>query len=497
MRALLGRIGILASLLGLAFVSPGVHADGRDDDRGDHRWCDDDDRGHGRWDRDDDCFKVRGWKDEAVYQLGEVPLGEFLADELPALGLVDDHGVALGGIGSDLWHGEDDCPGVYWMITDRGPNGEGPRTFPVPQFTPFIVKVLAKDGELRILDAIPITAKGASKNGVTGIPNLENTTEAPALNEPFYGCGGAPQLDPNVNGLDPEGLVRTEDGTFYVVEEYSPSLVEIDRRGRVQTRWLPAGFASYLPASPDYPIADGATSIPAIYGLKRKLNRGFEGLALSPNEKTLYLGLQSPLVNPTVAVGNESRNTRILAWDVKKQKASAEYVYRFDFTGPLNNDDWWDVPTLPGNDGRTRPRDMKVSALAMIDKHRMLVLERTDLKARIYRVDLRGATNILGTKWDDVATAPSLETLNADGALEANGVVPLVKELIYEIDSTYPASPWPQKIEGLTILDRWTIAVANDNDFGVGTFGGPDCTLADTGRESQVLVIRLDAPLTD
>ena len=69
--------------------------------------------------------------------------------------------------------------------------------------------------------------------------------------------------------------------------------------------------------------------------------------------------------------------------------------------------------------------------------------------------------------------------------------------VIFEIDSTYAGSPWPQKVEGLTILGRRTIAVANDNDFGVGTFSGADCALQDTGRESQILVIRLDEPLTD
>ena len=58
---------------------------------------------------------------------------------------------------------------------------------------------------------------------------------------------------------------------------------------------------------------------------------------------------------------------------------------------------------------------MKVSALAMLDPWRMLVLERTDAVAKIYRVDLTKATNILGTAWDDVATSPSLEALDDAG----------------------------------------------------------------------------------
>ena len=238
--------------------------------------------------------------------------------------------------------------------------------------------------------------------------------------------------------------------------------------------------------------------MPKLYGLKRKLNRGFEGIGLSPNEKTLYIALQSPLANPDTAIGNDSRNTRILAFDVVSEKVVAEYVYRFQFTGPGNNDDEFDVldesgVPLPDNAGRARPRDMKISALAILDEHRMLVLERTDLRAKVYRVDLRKATSILGTVWDDVSKpAPSLEALNADGALELNGITPLPKSFVVTFDST---QGFPQKIEGLTVLDGKTIAIANDNDFGVGSFSGASCLLDDSGRESQIIVIRLDKPL--
>ena len=140
---------------------------------------------------------------------------------------------------------------------------------------------------------------------------------------------------------------------------------------------------------------------------------------------------------------------------------------------------------------------MKISALVMLDQYRMLVLERTDFKAKVYSVDLRNATNILGTVWDDVnKSAPSLEQLIADVELELAGITPLPKEFVVTLDST---QGFPQKIEGMTVLDGKTIAVANDNDFGVGTFTitttPEQCTLNDSGRESQIIVIRLDKAL--
>jgi hypothetical protein len=286
--------------------------------------------------------------------------------------------------------------------------------------------------------------------------------------------------------------VRTLDGYFWVAEEYSPSILKIDPQGEVVKRYFPIGLPAYLASITGY--ATEATSIPAIFGSKRKLNRGFEGLTLSPDEKTLYVALQSPLANPDLTAGNDSRITRILAFDIASERVTAEYVYRFQFTGPGRDDDEFDVPSIPGNTARARPRDMKISALAMLDEHRMLVLERTDFKAKIYRVDLRSATNILGTAWDDVTTSPSLETRNADGLLEASGVRPLPKEAVVTLDST---QGFPQKIEGIAVLDGKTIAIANDNDFGVGAFAITEesCLLEDSGRQSQVIILRLDQSL--
>ena len=443
--------------------------------------------------------EAESWKSDATYELGDVPLATFLAEHLPDLGAVDDHGVRLGGIGSDLWHGKDvDGAAIYWMITDRGPNGEDPRTFPVPEFTPFILQVRTAAGAIEILQAIPVTGLDArTENGVTGLPNLDNTTEPPALNEPFYDCAGlaGTQLTPNPHGLDTEGLVRTSNGTFWVVDEYGPTLLKIGPDGRVEKRFFPGDLLTFLAPISGYDTDDSDLSVPQLYGLKRKLNRGFEGIALSPDETTLYLALQSPLANPDTATGNESRNTRILAFDIPSEKVVAEYVYRFQFTGPARDDDEFDAPSIPGNAARARPRDMKISALAMLDEHRMLVLERTDFKAKVFRVDLRTATNILGTVWDDVSKpAPSLEALHQDGALEANGIAPLAKSFVVTFDST---QGFPQKIEGMTVLDGKTIAIANDNDFGVGSFtvDAEGCHLVDSGRESEIIVLRLDQSL--
>jgi hypothetical protein len=440
-------------------------------------------------------LSAESWKAEAIHELDDIGLSGFLDEHLGLAG-IDDHGIDLGGIGSDLWHDkENDGPGVYWMITDRGPNGEDPRTFPIPEFTPFIVKVQTANGKIEVLEAIPITGTGSTSNGVTGIANLDDTTGPPALNEPFFGCGGSPALGTNPHGLDTEGLVRTSGGTFWVVEEYSPSIVRIDAQGVVVKRYFPEGLLGYLDPVTGYATDDSEASIPEIFGLRRRLNRGFEGIALSPGEGTLYVALQSPFLTPTGNQGRDSRNTRILAFDVATERVVGEYVYRFQPFSEFNVANQ-PVPPFPAN----RARDMKLSALAMLDEHRMLVLERTDFIAKVYLVDLRPATNILGSQWDD-PSASTVDSLEAVTDLEAAGITPLPKQLVVTLDSTVPVHGMaiPQKIEGLAVLDGRTIAIANDNDFGVGTAGfqtdGEDCLLIDSGLESQVIVIRLDKPL--
>ncbi len=129
----------------------------------------------------------------------------------------------------------------------------------------------------------------------------------------------------------------------------------------------------------------------------------------------------------------------------------------------------------------------------MLDARRMLVLERVDALARIFLVDLNDATNLLGTAWDSPAQSPSLEQLDAAG-LAATGITVLPKrEIMPALDARN--GEWPFKIEGLTVVDGKTLVIANDNDFGVGTFAGSECTLEDTGRASTIRVVQLDQPI--
>ena len=253
----------------------------------------------------------------ATYAFPEIPIKEFQNKKFPG-SVANDRKVLLGSVGSDLWHDPKDSRDEFWMLTDRGPNGQiavdgkNQRTFWVPEFDPTIVKVKPEGKTIRILETIPIV--GQSGKPVTGMPNLKDVDETP------YNYSAQEVLPFNPNGLDTEGLVRTAAGDFWIADEYSPSLVHIDPTGKVIKRYVPEGLKL---EGTDYPVAK---VLPSIYG-KRKINRGFEGLALSADEKTLYTVLQSPLLNPDRKIGDASRNTRVLVFDIASEKPEVRNRY--------------------------------------------------------------------------------------------------------------------------------------------------------------------------
>ncbi|MFF7353692.1 esterase-like activity of phytase family protein [Streptomyces filipinensis] len=394
--------------------------------------------------------------------LGEIPLGAFSNTLLPG-SVADDHGVKLGGLGSDIYPAGRE--GEYWTVTDRGPNGQikvdgaKRRTFPVPGFDPAIVKVRVCGDTVRVIDAIPLTT--SSGKAVTGLPDQAGRDEAP------YTYDARTPLSYNPNGLDTEGLVRAGDGSFWLADEYGPSLVHVSPRGQVLTRYVPEGLGL---TGTDYPVVE---ALPSIL-LHRKVNRGFEGLAQLPGGD-LVLALQSPLSLPDADAGNASRTTRLLRFSPRERAVTAEYAYRFD---PVNVVD-------PSEDDTS---ELKISSVVAVGGDRLLVEERTDKAARLQLVELKRRSSILGGPWDDDTTSPSLEQLDDPAAL---GVPVLAKRLVVDLNKVEGVQ---QKIEGIARVDHDTLALINDNDFGMtdgaGAFDAQG-RLVDSGIRTTVTYVRL------
>ncbi|MBI4905243.1 MAG: esterase-like activity of phytase family protein [Acidobacteria bacterium] len=472
------------------------------------------------------CMAGGLWAQSGVvvetHVLPSISLVGFQNVTLPGSITTVDGGYKLGGIGSGLFQGPGDGKDIFWMITDRGPNPQDTatattpihRAWPVPQFTPHILKVQAKNGVITILQSIPLTGSGGA--GVTGLPNESAAAAAypgPLKDETAYGCAlsgvffstaATNKIAANHDGHDTEDVVRDHHGNFWTVDEYGPSISKIDATGRVLKRFVPAGRGSV--SGDHFTVVE---NLPAVLG-RRPRNRGFEGVAITPNGKTLLAVVQSPLTNPSTAVGGPSRVIRIIQFDVDSEVPTAEYVYVMQSVTEF---------------GATNPTEMKISGITALDEHRFLVLERTDAVAKLFKIDLRSATNILRTKWDDMPPCPStpctieelaaletLETLakyvpgtppSTTDTLLAKGIVELPKELAVDLSSlrnpngtTFTA---PEKIEGVTVLSGKRIAISNDNDFQVnnGTeTTAPTCSPVPSGAvQSQIMIVELDKPI--
>ncbi len=243
--------------------------------------------------------------------------------------------------------------------------------------------------------------------------------------------------------------------------------MHVSARGKVLTRYAPKGLGL---AGTGCPVVE---VIPCVL-LHRKTNRGFEGLAQLPGGD-LVMAVQSPLPLPDTDAGETSRTTRLVRFSPKKKAVTAEYTYRVD---PVNVVD-------PSEDDAS---ELKISSVLAVGGNRLLVEERTDKAARLHMVRLDHAANILGGPWDDDTTSPSLEQLDDPAA---SGVPVLAKKLMVDLGTVAGV---PGKIEGIARVDHNTLALINDNGFGMTDGEGAFDTqgrLVDSGVETSVIYVRL------
>ena len=381
------------------------------------------------------------------------------------------------GYGSGATHRAGEDAGLIYTITDRGPNiacdeakdltgadtdamcagDKDGKIFPVPAFDPTIYALRIEGEKVSVAGAYPLLGTDGKKLSGISVPLAKNPTEKP------YAADGSAMAQ-NPNGFDSESLARLADGSFWISDEYGPSISHVAADGKVLDRLVPAGTEGDY-AQADYPVHG---KLPAIL-VKRELNRGLESIAVSPDEATLYFVMQSPLANPDEAAFKSSRLLRLFSFDRKAEAVKHEYVYQIDTPDAFKAD----------NAKKARKQeDVKVSEMAAIGPDRLLVLERISKTTLLYEVDLAGATP-LPARFDDVATKPSLEQLKSE-ELAAAGIVPLKKTLIFNSDDH---AGMPDKIEGVAVIDPKTLVLVTDNDFGID------------GAKTKMVRVTLDKPL--
>lgn len=322
--------------------------------------------------------------------------------------------------------------GEYTLIglSDRGPNGDAPdyldangvkhssKSYLVPEFSPQFVTVRVQRGVARVTHTQSLSF---GRQPAIGLPPAAFTSEI-GVDEALQAFASSD------NGIDPEGLDFDARGNAWISEEYGPSLLKVNARtGRITQRLSPSA------------------GLPAILA-SRQVNRGFEGVAVTPSGKVYGL------VQSTLDVDGKSKGLaqfiRLLELD-PRTGATRMFAYPHDVA-------------LYKKSG-----DAKMSDLFALDDTTFLTIEAGkdkdgNFRNIVYRFDISAATDLTGL------TLPSGP--NAGKALEygtaaelASLITPAKKELVLDLRAYgYTA----EKSEGMALLDDRTLVVINDNDFG-------------------------------
>lgn len=319
---------------------------------------------------------------------------------------------------SDIYY--DSSRNQWWGLSDRGPGG-GLLSYDT-RVQRFEVDISATGSisNFRVAETIKFMQGGQSFNGLA--PNPTN-----ALGRAF----------------DPEGIViNPKNGNLLVSDEYGPSVYEFDRTGQfIRAFTTPANL---VPRNATTGVANYAGDTGNTAG--KRTNRGFEGLAISPDGQFAYAMLQSAALNEG---GGDGVYNRIVKFDVATGTAIAQYAYKMDRSG----------------------QGQGISSLVALGNDKFLVLERNNrgigvgatlatADKAVYQIDLAGAVDVTGV------------TLPATGAFA--GAVSKSAKLLDLDANTQSAlgNKSPEKWEGLAIGPQlangsYVVLAGTDNDYSV------------------------------
>jgi hypothetical protein len=407
--------------------------------------------------------RALGYKDFAAPPTSQT----FELLDLPPIGTTAaGQALKLGGFSGLFYEGQTAAGTLRFVThTDRGPNGEpvaGKRPFLLPDFTPRVVRLELDPKSGAALIKEQILLKDSAGAPLTGLPNttVSGGSDTTAHNDevPVDLFGNTLGLDPQ--GGDFEGIVVLDDGSFWLTDEYRPALYHFDAQGVLIARLVPVGaHAAVGLVVPEPGVAGdlGIEALPAVLGQRRQ-NRGFEGIALQNG--LLYAVIQSPLRNPQSATNstlNGLKNVRLVEVD-PTTFATRQFLYVMDNTA---------------SGGGADTRADKIGDVTASPGGGFLLVERDDdalpedpagtINKKVYAFNLTGATDI--TTKDTLYAGKTLDEMSTS-ELSAAGVKPVTKVLHVDLVAAGYANL--EKVEGLAWIDSSTLALINDNDFGVG-----------------------------
>ncbi len=391
--------------------------------------------------------------------------------DLPVLGTTAaGQEIRKGGFSGLYFEGMDEATGNYQFLThpDRGPNpdpvdvdedGLGERPFALPDYQAQWQRFELNPTTGEIIWGEVTLLTRADGTPISGLPNLAGEEGfANADEEPIDLFGNKLEYDPY--GADMEGIVMAEDGTYWMVDEYRPAIYHFAADGVLIERYVPEGSNNE-----EEGMTVGVEAFPAIYA-QRRANRGFEAVAYY--DGILYAFIQSPLDDPDTRRDTNSRNgnsVRILAFDTDSATTVGEYVYMIE-GGAVD----------------------KIGDAVALSATELLVMERDsaigpNAQKYIFHIDLSNATNL-----QEIDVPQGLQ-LQSEASLALARIIPVQKTFYVDLAAAgYTAG---DKTEGLALIDENTLAVLNDNDFGISTVFSTTTGLLDTPENVTPIVLGL------
>jgi hypothetical protein len=308
----------------------------------------------------------------------------------------------------------------FLAVPDRGPNASSYNPS-VDNTTAFQARF--QEFEITLSDGAPLI-------------NLVRTRTLNDANGAFTGLssGFDAANSPLSRRFDPEEIRVANDGaSVFISDEYGPFLYQFDRQSGLRTRVfsLPAKFKIATPAPTSAAEISGNTS-------GRVANRGMEGLAITPDGKTLLGVMQNPLIQDG---GREGLLVRLLKIDIQSGQTQ-EYIYT------LSN------------------KANGLNGAVAINQNEFLIIERDGRAGtqavfkRIFKIDLSGAS--------DVSAIASLPLVDPP-----SGTAPVSKSNFIDLlDPAFALSgaSFPEKIEGIAFGPKLSnanlsVLITADNDF--------------------------------
>lgn len=355
----------------------------------------------------------------------------------------------------------------FYAITDRGPNGDGPnapvpgassgtlnisKVFPAPSFAPSFGVVRVGSNGAVLQSSTPLRLNADKK--LTGLPpqtGVGATGETPLTDTYVF---DATKANFDANGLDPETMVLdTARKVLWTSDEYGPFIARIAiDSGVVEKRYGPG---------------TGGADLPMVLALRRP-NRGMEGLALDVASGKLHGYLQSP-IDP-----RDSSGKSIKAKPPGGSNTDVRHIAKFarwlEFDPTTETSKLYAYPIDGSLYDKDRTGNAKLGDLVSLGNGRFIVIEQGARKSDGKVMNKLFLVEVPANATDIAAMDQNLEissiTQAASNGVSYAGVVTLRKTELLDLN----ALGWlAEKAEGLALVDDHTLALVNDNDFGVST----------------------------